>query len=57
MLWSVGKNEEETDKKKKKRKRKISGGGGCSEYQKVDLIVLIALILSNKNAIKWYTIR
>ena len=57
MLWSVGKNEEETDKKKKKRKRKISGGGGCSEYQKVDLIVLIALILSNKNAIKWSPIR
>ena len=43
--------------KKKKRKRKISGGGGCSEYQKVDLIVLIALILSNKNAIKWSPIR
>ena len=57
MLWSVGKNEEETDKKKKKRKRKISGGGGCSEYQRVDLIVLIALILSNKNAIKWSPIR
>ena len=57
MLWSVGKNEEETDKKKKNRKRKISGGGGCSEYQKVDLIVLIALILSNKNAIKWSPIR
>ena len=57
MLWSVGKNEEETDKKKKKKKRKISGGGGCSEYQKVDLIVLIALVLSNKNAIKWLPIR
>ena len=53
----MGKNEEETDKKKKKRKRKISGGGGCSEYQKVDLTVLIALILSNKNAIKWTPIR
>lgn len=53
----MGKNEEETDKKKKNRKRKISGGGGCSEYQKVDLIVLIALILSNKNAIKWSPIR
>ena len=48
----MGKNEEETEKKKK-RKIKISGAGGCSEYQKVDLIVLIALILSNKNAIKW----
>ena len=47
MLWSVGKNEEETGKKKKKR----GGGGGCSEYQKVDLIVLIALNSSNKNAI------
>ena len=45
------------DRKKKKRKRKISGGGDCSEYQKVDLIVLIALILSNKNAIKWSPIR
>ena len=56
MLWSVGKNEEETEKKKK-RKRKISGGGDCSEYQKVDLIVLIALILSNKNAMKWSLIR
>ena len=53
-LWE--KNEEETEKKKK-RKRKISGGGGCSEYQKVDLIVLIAPILSNKNAIKWSPIR
>ena len=55
MLWSVGKNEEETEKKKKKEKK--GGGGGCSEYQEVGLIVLIALISSNKNAIKWPPIR
>ena len=58
--WNVmvcGKKRGRDRKKKKKRKRKIIGGGGCSEYQKVDLIVLIALILSNKNAIKWSPIR
>ena len=42
--------------RKKKRKTNMRGGG-CSEYQKVDLIVLIAPILSNKNAIKWSPIR
>ena len=50
----MGKNEEETEKKKRKTNMR---GGGCSEYQKVDLIVLIALVLSNKNAIKWSPIR
>ena len=54
-LWE--KNEERQKKNKTKTKTKKSGGGGCSEYQKVDLIVLIALILSNKNAIKWFPIR
>ena len=49
---------EKTRKRQKKKKRKTNmRGGGCSEYQKVDLIVLIALILSNKNAIKWSPIR
>ena len=58
--WNVmvcGKKRGRDRQEKKNRKRKISGGGGCSEYQKVDLIVLIALILSNKNAIKWSPIR
>ena len=45
------------NRKKKRKKEKKSGGGGCSEYQRVDLIVLIALVLSNKNAIKWLPIR
>ena len=53
-LWEKTRKKQE---KKKEKKKKKSGGGGCSEYQKVDLIVLIALILSNKNAIKWLPIR
>ena len=48
-LWEKTRKKQE----KKRKKEKKSGGGGCSEYQKVDLIVLIALVLSNKNAIKW----
>ena len=39
------------DRKKKEKKGGGGGGGGCSEYQKVDLIVLIALNSLNKNAI------
>jgi len=45
------------DRKKKRKKRKKRGGGDCSEYHKVDPIVLITLIPSNKNAIKWPPIR
>ena len=48
---------EKTRKRQKKKRKTNMRGGGCSEYQKVDLIVLIALILSNKNAIKWSPIR